>query len=227
MPPGGAHTYEWFATWAAAPGPADASTAVWLYHSHTREMEDTLAGLIGAIIVGKPGQVHDDLSPKDVDRCAAGGAGGRAHPIAGSHPILTTIPWSPPRCQLAGRWCCCSRSWMNSTRRWRSTTRAPCSTARSAVRREGARMWVWHQRCCCWRGWPREPRTHMWRGPPPPPPPRARSRRPGARVRGAWRGPRRALPQALDQRVLVLQQPDAALPRGRARALPPHGHGHG
>ena len=79
VPPGGNHTYVWEVTESAAPGPADPSSLVWMYHSHTDETADTLAGLVGAIVVGRREDLRDDLTAKDVDRCARDPAGqGRA-----------------------------------------------------------------------------------------------------------------------------------------------------
>ena len=76
MPPGSTHTYIWGVPPSAGPGPADPSTVVWMYHSHTDETMDTNAGLVGAIVVGRAGALGGgerlDAHPAGVDRC--GGA---------------------------------------------------------------------------------------------------------------------------------------------------------
>jgi FtsP/CotA-like multicopper oxidase with cupredoxin domain len=66
--PGATFTYRWFASERAGPGPADASSVVWPYHSHVNAEEDTNAGLVGAIIVTRAGAARPDGSPADVDR---------------------------------------------------------------------------------------------------------------------------------------------------------------
>jgi FtsP/CotA-like multicopper oxidase with cupredoxin domain len=66
--PGKTHTYVWQVPERAGPGPGDASSTMWMYHSHTDEVADTYAGLIGPIIVTKRGMANPDGSPKDVDR---------------------------------------------------------------------------------------------------------------------------------------------------------------
>lgn len=66
--PGGTHTYTWGVPERAGPGPADGSSVLWMYHSHTDEIKDTYSGLIGPIIVTAKGQARSDGSPKDVDR---------------------------------------------------------------------------------------------------------------------------------------------------------------
>jgi tetratricopeptide (TPR) repeat protein len=68
VPPGKEHTYEWFVTEEAGPGPADGSSVVWLYHSHVHAPKDGNAGLIGAMIVTAQGKAHPDGTPSDVDR---------------------------------------------------------------------------------------------------------------------------------------------------------------
>ena len=47
--------------------PGQPSSKVWLYHSHTNEVADTYAGLIGPIVVTKKGMAKPDGSPADVD----------------------------------------------------------------------------------------------------------------------------------------------------------------
>lgn len=65
--PGATHTYTWEVPETAGPGPADASSIVWLYHSHANEPADTNAGLYGAIIITHAGWANDDATPVDVD----------------------------------------------------------------------------------------------------------------------------------------------------------------
>jgi manganese oxidase len=66
--PGGTFTYEWGVPERAGPGPEDPSSIVWLYHSHVDEYKDVASGLVGPIIVTRPGQANADATPKDVDR---------------------------------------------------------------------------------------------------------------------------------------------------------------
>ncbi len=67
--PGEIFTYVWQVPERSGPGPNDPSSIVWPYHSHVDEVGDTNAGLMGPIIVHRPGT----LDPKtdravDVDR---------------------------------------------------------------------------------------------------------------------------------------------------------------
>ena len=41
---------------------------MWMYHSHTDEVADTYAGLMGPMVVTRRGMARPDGSPKDVDR---------------------------------------------------------------------------------------------------------------------------------------------------------------
>jgi hephaestin len=52
----------------AGPGPDDGSSVMWMYHSHTDEVADTNAGLIGPMEVTSAGMARPDGSPSDVDR---------------------------------------------------------------------------------------------------------------------------------------------------------------
>ena len=52
--PNTSYTYTWYVTDRAAPGEADGSSVVWMYHSHTHEIQDSYAGLMGAIVVTRP-----------------------------------------------------------------------------------------------------------------------------------------------------------------------------
>ncbi len=68
VPPGGTHTYVWKVPERAGPGPMDGSSALWMYHSHTDEVADTYAGLVGPMVITRKGMARADGSPKDVDR---------------------------------------------------------------------------------------------------------------------------------------------------------------
>lgn len=68
VPPGGSHTYVWPVPERAGPMPGEGSSTFWMYHSHTHEVEDVNAGLMGPMIVTARGMAKADLSPKDVDR---------------------------------------------------------------------------------------------------------------------------------------------------------------
>jgi hypothetical protein len=46
----------------------DASSVMWMYHSHTDEVSDTYSGLIGAMEITHRGSAKPDGSPVDVDR---------------------------------------------------------------------------------------------------------------------------------------------------------------
>jgi len=67
VPPGGTHTYTWQIPERAGPGPMDRSSVMWMYHSHTDEVADTNAGLVGPIVVTARGKAKADGSPTDVD----------------------------------------------------------------------------------------------------------------------------------------------------------------
>jgi len=66
--PGGNHTYIWQVPERAGPGTHDTSSIVWMYHSHVDEVKDTLAGLVGPIIITRHGEANPDGTPKDVDQ---------------------------------------------------------------------------------------------------------------------------------------------------------------
>lgn len=68
VPPGGTHLYVWPVPERAGPAPGEASSVVWMYHSHTHEEQDVNAGLIGPMIVTGAGKARADGSPSDVDR---------------------------------------------------------------------------------------------------------------------------------------------------------------
>jgi FtsP/CotA-like multicopper oxidase with cupredoxin domain len=68
VPPGATFEYFWNVPERAGPGPEDGSSAFWMYHSHTDEVADTYAGLIGPIVITRAGQARSDMRPVDVDR---------------------------------------------------------------------------------------------------------------------------------------------------------------
>jgi manganese oxidase len=65
--PGGTHIYLWKVPERAGPGPMDGSSVMWMYHSHTNEIEDTYSGLMGPMVVTAAGKAREDGSPMDVD----------------------------------------------------------------------------------------------------------------------------------------------------------------
>ncbi len=68
VPTGGEHTYLWDVPARSGPGPRDGSSVMWMYHSHTDEVADTYAGLMGPIVIARRGMARADGSPRDVDR---------------------------------------------------------------------------------------------------------------------------------------------------------------
>jgi len=66
--PGGRHLYVWKVPERAGPGPDDGSSVMWMYHSHTDEVGDTYAGLMGPMEITRKGMARPDGSPRDVDR---------------------------------------------------------------------------------------------------------------------------------------------------------------
>ncbi|MCA1845636.1 MAG: multicopper oxidase domain-containing protein [Actinobacteria bacterium] len=68
VPEGQQHTYTWQVPERAGPAEHDESSMLWSYHSHTDEIADTNAGLIGPLIVTRKGMARADGSPKDVER---------------------------------------------------------------------------------------------------------------------------------------------------------------
>ncbi|MEO6144102.1 MAG: multicopper oxidase domain-containing protein [Dermatophilaceae bacterium] len=66
--PGARHTYSWKVPERAGPADMDASSVVWMYHSHTDEVADTNAGLIGPMVITGRGQADQaTATPLDVD----------------------------------------------------------------------------------------------------------------------------------------------------------------
>src|SRR5262245_34612098 len=68
VPPGATHTYTWTVPERAGPGHMDASSTMWMYHSHVDEAADVYAGLMGPMIITRAGMARPDGTPKDVDR---------------------------------------------------------------------------------------------------------------------------------------------------------------
>ncbi|HET8960393.1 multicopper oxidase domain-containing protein, partial [Nocardioides sp.] len=68
VPPGGTVTYTWEVPERAGPGPMDGSSVLWMYHSHTDEIADTNAGLVGPMVITRKGSAKPDGSPLDVDK---------------------------------------------------------------------------------------------------------------------------------------------------------------
>jgi FtsP/CotA-like multicopper oxidase with cupredoxin domain len=68
VPPGSTYTYHWQVPERAGPGPHDPSSVIWMYHSHTDEIADGYAGLIGPMIITRQGSAKPDGSPNDIDR---------------------------------------------------------------------------------------------------------------------------------------------------------------
>lgn len=66
--PGGIYTYQWQVPERAGPGPNDANSIAWIYHSHVNESIDTNTGLIGPIIITRHGSAGRNNLPKGVDR---------------------------------------------------------------------------------------------------------------------------------------------------------------
>jgi hephaestin len=69
VPPGAQFTYNWQVPERAGPGPMDGSSVLWMYHSHTDEVADTNAGLIGPMVITAAGKADPaTATPLDVDR---------------------------------------------------------------------------------------------------------------------------------------------------------------
>jgi hephaestin len=68
VPPGGTHTYVWPIPERAGPAARDLSSVMWMYHSHTEEVQDVNAGLLGPMIVTTRRMTAADGTPQDVDR---------------------------------------------------------------------------------------------------------------------------------------------------------------
>jgi FtsP/CotA-like multicopper oxidase with cupredoxin domain len=67
--PGTTYTYNWQVPERAGPGPMDGSSVLWMYHSHTDEVADTNAGLIGPMVITAAGKADPKTgAPLDVDK---------------------------------------------------------------------------------------------------------------------------------------------------------------
>ena len=62
------YVYTWQVPDRAGPGPMDGSSVMWMYHSHTDEVPDTYAGLMGPMEITARDKARPDGSPADVDR---------------------------------------------------------------------------------------------------------------------------------------------------------------
>ena len=63
------YTYIWEVPERAGPGPMDGSSVMWMYHSHTDEVADTNAGLVGPMVITAKGKADPaTATPTDVDR---------------------------------------------------------------------------------------------------------------------------------------------------------------
>lgn len=65
---GATYVYRWSVPDSAGPGPHDPSSIMWMYHSHTDEIADTNAGLVGPMIITAAGRGNPDGVPTDIDR---------------------------------------------------------------------------------------------------------------------------------------------------------------
>ncbi len=68
VPTGGRHTYIWQVPERAGPGPEDGSSVMWMYHSHTDEIADVYAGLMGPIVVTRSDMARPDGTPSAADK---------------------------------------------------------------------------------------------------------------------------------------------------------------
>lgn len=68
VPPGTVYTYSYKVPDRAGPGPMDGSSVMWMYHSHTDEVGDDYAGLVGPMVITKASAARPDGTPNDVDR---------------------------------------------------------------------------------------------------------------------------------------------------------------
>jgi hypothetical protein len=66
--PGFNYTYTWEVRERSGPAANDASSILWSYHSHVNEVMDVYSGLIGPMIIYKPGLLGADGLPMGIDR---------------------------------------------------------------------------------------------------------------------------------------------------------------
>jgi manganese oxidase len=66
--PGHTYTYRYEVPERAGPGPGDQSSVMWMYHSHTDEIADTYAGLMGPVVVTAAGRARPNGTPKHVGK---------------------------------------------------------------------------------------------------------------------------------------------------------------
>ena len=68
VPPGRTFTYTWEVPQRSGPAEHDGQSVMWMYHSHTDEIKDTNAGLMGPMIIYPNGALRDDGSVVGIDR---------------------------------------------------------------------------------------------------------------------------------------------------------------
>jgi manganese oxidase len=68
VPPGETHVYTWQVPPRAGPAHHDGVSVMWMYHSHTDEVRDTNAGLMGPMIIYRNGALRPDGTVVGVDR---------------------------------------------------------------------------------------------------------------------------------------------------------------
>ena len=61
-------TYKWNVVERAGPGPADPSSIMWMWHSHTDEVADVYVGLFAALIITRKNESTAEARPKGIDR---------------------------------------------------------------------------------------------------------------------------------------------------------------
>lgn len=66
--PNATYTYIWTVPERSGPGPSDGNSVLWSYHSHVSESKDVYAGLMGPIVVYKPGTLGENGLPNGIDR---------------------------------------------------------------------------------------------------------------------------------------------------------------
>jgi manganese oxidase len=66
--PGHTYTYRYEVPGRAGPAHGDQSSVMWMYHSHTDEIADTYAGLMGPVVVTAAGEARPNGTPRDVGK---------------------------------------------------------------------------------------------------------------------------------------------------------------